>query len=425
MTYNFYIYLVAGIFILTYIVIVSEKLNRTAVALLGAAIMLGIKVITQEYAIESIDFNTLGLLVGMMIIVIITKRTGIFEYLAIRAAKIAKGDPWKIIVIFSIITAISSAILDNVTTVLLITPVTLVITGILKLNPIPFLIPEILFANIGGTATLIGDPPNIMIGSATNLGFVDFIVNLGPIVVIIFIVILFVIKFVYKKQLTVEEELKEKIMNLDETKSIESKALLKKSLIVLGLTIVGFAFHQLLELESATVAMTGAAVLLIVSRINPEEILNELEWSTIFFFIGLFILVGALEEVGIIENMAKGVIALTKGNLFMTTIMVLWISAIASAFIDNIPFVATMIPLIKSIGVMSAINITPLWWALALGACLGGNGSLVGASANIIVAGMVEKTPYKITFSKFIKVGFPIMIITVIISTIYLVIFYI
>jgi len=425
MTYNLYLYLVAAIFILTYIVIVSEKLNRTAVALLGAAIMLGIKVITQEYAIESIDFNTIGLLVGMMIIVIITKKTGVFEYLAIKAAKQAKGDPWRIIVTFSIITAISSAILDNVTTVLLITPVTLVITETLKLNPIPFLIPEILFANIGGTATLIGDPPNIMIGSATNLGFVDFVVNLGPIVVVIFIVILFVVKFIYKNQLHVHEELKEKIMNLDETKSIESKALLKKSLIVLGLTIVGFALHQLLELESATVAMTGAAVLLIVSRIDPEEILNELEWSTIFFFIGLFILVGALEEVGIIENMAKGVIALTKGNLFMTTIMVLWISAIASAFIDNIPFVATMIPLIKSIGAMSTINITPLWWALALGACLGGNGSLVGASANIIVAGMVEKTPYKITFSKFIKVGFPIMIITVIIATIYLVIFYI
>lgn len=421
---NSEVIIAASIFILTYIFIVSEKINRTAVALLGAAIMLAFKVLSQEHAFESIDFNTIGLLIGMMIIVNIAKRTGMFQYIAIKSAKVAKGDPWKILLVFCVITAISSALLDNVTTVLLIVPVTLVITEALNLNPIPFLIPEILAANIGGTATLIGDPPNIMIGSATKLGFVDFIVNLGPVVVVVFIVTLFIVKFIYKKHLNVEEELKKKIMNLDENKSIRDKTLLIKSLIVLGFTMVGFSLHQFLGYESATVAMIGAAILLVISKLNPEEIFLEIEWPTIFFFAGLFILVGALEHVGIIENIAESVVSLTNNNLFWTAIIVLWVSAFASAFIDNIPFVATMIPLIKSIGALSAMNITPLWWALALGACFGGNGSLVGASANVIVAGMVEKTKYRITFLDFIKVGMPIMIVSIIASTFYLIIFY-
>ncbi|WP_069649290.1 ArsB/NhaD family transporter [Caloranaerobacter ferrireducens] len=422
---NSHVYIAAIVFILTYAFIISEKINRTAVALLGAAIMLGLKVISQEYAFESIDFNTIGLLIGMMIIVTITKRTGVFQYIAIKSAKLAKGDPWKIILSFSIITAISSALLDNVTTVLLIAPVTLVITDTLNLNPIPFLLPEILSANIGGTATLIGDPPNIMIGSATGLGFLDFLFNLGPVVVIIFIVVIFILKLIYGKELSVDEEHKKHIMDFDEYKAIKDYALLRKSLIVLGLTIIGFTLHQIFEFESATVALIGASVLLVLSKINPEEILIELEWTTIFFFAGLFILVGALEEVGIIEAIAEKVVFLTKGNLFLTTLMIIWVSAIASAFIDNIPFVATMIPLIKSIGAMSNINVIPLWWALALGACLGGNGSLVGASANVIVAGMLEKTKYRLTFIDFIKVGFPIMIISILISTAYLIVFYI
>lgn len=414
----------ATIFIATYILIVSEKFKRTAVALLGAATMLAFKVINQEHAFGSIDFNTIGLLIGMMIIIIITKKTGVFQYVAIKAAKLAKGDPWKILMFFSVITAISSAFLDNVTTVLLITPVTLVITETLEITPIPFLISEIIIANIGGTATLIGDPPNIMIGSATKFGFVDFIVNLGPVVVVIFIVVMFVLKVLYRNKLNVKEELKNKILSFDENKSIENKNLLKKSLTVLGLTILGFAFHQVLHFESATVALIGAATLLFISKLDPEEILLEVEWTTIFFFAGLFVLVGALEEVGIIDSIAQNVVSLTKGNLYMTTLIVLWVSAIASAFIDNIPFVATMIPLIKSIGVMSTMSITPLWWALALGACLGGNGSLVGASANVIVAGMVEKSDYKISFIKFMKVGFPIMILSLVIATVYLMIFF-
>ncbi|EOD00394.1 SLC13 family permease [Caldisalinibacter kiritimatiensis] len=421
---NTQVLITAIIFILTYVLIVSEKLNRTTIALFGASIVLALKIVSQEYAFESVDFNTIGLLIGMMVIVNITKKTGVFQYLAIKAAKLAEGEPWRIILAFSIITAISSALLDNVTTVLLIVPVTLVITDTLKINPIPFLIPEILFANIGGTATLIGDPPNIMIGSSTKLGFMDFVINLSPVVIIIFIITTFILKFVYRKQLTVDEKLKKRIMEFDESKSIKDKNLLKKSLFVLGLTMLGFITHQFIGLESATVAIVGAALLLVLSNINPEEVLLEIEWTTIFFFAGLFILVGSLEKVGIIENIAEEIINLTKGNLFLTAIIIVWVSALASAFIDNIPFVATMIPLIKSIGTMSTMDITPLWWALALGACLGGNGSLVGASANVIVAGMLEKTEHNISFVNFLKIGFPIMIISIFISTIYLIVFY-
>ncbi|MBS4534870.1 ArsB/NhaD family transporter [Clostridium sp. D2Q-14] len=425
MTLDYGVYIAVSIFIITYIFIISEKINRTAIALFGASLLIGLKVISQEYAFDAIDFNTIGLLIGMMIMVSIIKKTGIFQYVAIKAAKKTKGDPFKIILTLFLITAISSALLDNVTTVLLIVPVTLVITETLKTNPLPFLIPEILASNIGGTATLIGDPPNIMIGSATNLGFMDFALNLGPIVIIILGTTLIIFKFLYGKSITVDQNLKDKLMTFDESKSIKDYSLLKKSLFVLGLTMIGFILHQYIHLESATVALIGASLLLIISKKDPEDILLEVEWSTIFFFAGLFVLVGGLEKVGIIEHLASGVLDLTKGDLMLTTLMILWVSALASAFIDNIPFVATMIPLIKSIGAMSAISIGPLWWALALGACLGGNGSLVGASANVIVAGFLQKTDNKLSFINFLKIGFPIMILSVILSSVYLVLFYI
>ncbi|QEK12415.1 ArsB/NhaD family transporter [Crassaminicella thermophila] len=412
------------IFTLTYGAIVSEKINRTAVALLGAVLMLIFKVISQDFAFEVIDFNTLGLLIGMMIIVNILKRTGIFQYLAIRTAKKSNGDPWRIILLFSVITALSSALLDNVTTILLIAPVTLVITDTLNVNPIPFLIPEILAANIGGTTTLIGDPPNIMIGGATNLGFIDFIVNLFPVVLVIFIITLFLLKLIFRNSLKVNEENKRKIASLSEEKAIKDKVLLIKSISVLILTMIGFTVHQILGFESATIAMFGAAILLLISNIEPEEILLEVEWPTIFFFAALFILVGALEEVGVIKFMATKLIKLTKGNTFVTTMLILWLSAIASSFLDNIPFVATMIPLIKNLEVISDVNLVPLWWALALGACLGGNGTLVGASANVIVAGILERRCNKLSFAEYMKVGFPLMIVSIILSSIYLIVFY-
>ena len=413
------------IFLVIYGIIISEKINRTAISLFGAIVMIILGILNQEQAIEHIDFNTIGLLVGMMIIVNILKRTGVFEYLAIRAAKKAKGDPWKILVLFAIITALSSAFLDNVTTILLIVPVTLVITDTLDTNPIPFMFTEILIANIGGTATLIGDPPNIMIGSATGLGFVDFIVNLAPVVIVISVATLFLLKLIYKDFLKATDENKQKIMKMDESITIKDKLLLKKSLIVLFLTILGFMVHAQFHLESATVALGGAALLLVISKIDPEEILFEVEWTTIFFFMGLFILVGSLVEVGVIDNLAKKMLELTKGNLFVTTLTILWVSAIASAFLDNIPFVATMIPLIKAMTASGQLDANPLWWALALGACLGGNGTIIGASANVIVTGIMAKEGRPVSFMSFMRIGFPMMIVSIIISTIYLILFYV
>ena len=413
------------IFLVIYGIIISEKINRTAISLFGAIVMIILGILNQEQAIEHIDFNTIGLLVGMMIIVNILKRTGVFEYLAIRAAKKAKGDPWKILVLFAIITAFSSAFLDNVTTILLIVPVTLVITDTLDTNPIPFMFTEILIANIGGTATLIGDPPNIMIGSATGLGFVDFIVNLAPVIIVISVATLFLLKLIYKDFLKATDENKQKIMKMDESITIKDKLLLKKSLIVLFLTILGFMVHAQFHLESATVALGGAALLLVISKIDPEEILFEVEWTTIFFFMGLFILVGSLVEVGVIDNLAKKMLELTKGNLFVTTLTILWVSAIASAFLDNIPFVATMIPLIKAMTASGQLDANPLWWALALGACLGGNGTIIGASANVIVTGIMAKEGRPVSFMSFMRIGFPMMIVSIIISTIYLILFYV
>ncbi len=413
-----------SLFVLTYLLIVTEKFNRTAVAMFGAVLMLVFHVEHQELAFDYIDLNTIFLLIGMMIIVGIMRRTGIFEYLAIRMAKVVKGDPWRIVLLFSVLTGISSALLDNVTTILLVVPVTIVIAEALELNPIPFLIPEVLIANIGGTATLIGDPPNIMIGSATKLGFNDFLINLSPVVVVIVVISLFALKFVYKAKLVSTDEKRQKVMKMDEQIAIKDKVLLYKSISVLGITIVGFLLHQFLGYESATVALFGAGLLLLISKCDPEEVLAEVEWGTIFFFASLFILVGALEEVGVIEFLAMKLIAVTGGNMLFTVMVILWGSAIASAFLDNIPFVATMIPLIQNMGKLGGMDITPLWWALALGACLGGNGTMIGASANVIVGGLLSKYGYKLSFWDFMKIGFPIMLLSIVISSVYMVVVY-
>ncbi|AUN02152.1 ArsB/NhaD family transporter [Clostridium botulinum] len=421
---NFNMILPAIIFIIVYALIISEKVNRVVASLGGAAIMLILKLITQEKAFLKIDFNTIGLLVGMMIIVNITKRTGVFEYIAIKAAKFSKGNPIKILILFSVITAVLSGVLDNVTTVLLIVPVTLVITKTLEIDPIPFLMCEIFASNIGGTATLIGDPPNLMIGSAAGLSFLDFVKNLAPVIIIILTVTLLGIRQLYKNSMKTSEEDKKKIMALDESKAIRDMSLMKKCLTVLFLTLIGFLTHSYLGFESATIAIAGSAILLAISKVEPDEILQETEWGTIFFFIGLFIMTGVLEDVGIMEVLAQKTLSLTKGNLVMTGIFVLWISAIASAFIDNIPFVATMIPLIKAMGTMGGMDIVPLWWALSLGACLGGNGTMIGASANLVVIGIAEKSGYKISFKDYFKLGFPVMLVSIIICTAYLLMFF-
>ncbi|AEF94040.1 Citrate transporter [Desulfotomaculum nigrificans CO-1-SRB] len=414
-----------AIFLATYAIIISEKIHRTIIALLGAMLVIVGGILSQEKAVEAIDFNTIGLLVGMMIIVGIARNSGIFEYLAVRAAKQSKGEPIAIMISLAIITATLSAFLDNVTTVLLIVPVTFSIAKSLEINPTPILLAEVLASNIGGTATLIGDPPNIMIGSATGLGFMDFVINLTPVIIVIMAVTVLLLRFIYRKQLVVKEELKQNIMNLNPDDEIKDHVLLKKSLFVIALTIGGFLIHQYVHLESATIALGGAALLLLITRDEPEHALAAVEWPVIFFFVGLFILVGALEQVGVIEWIAKESLKLTGGKMLPTGMLILWLSAIASAFVDNIPFVATMIPLIQDMGRLGGIHdLNPLWWALSLGACLGGNGTIIGASANVVVAGMAEKRGYKWTFVGFMKVAFPLMLVSIIISTIYLYFFY-
>lgn len=420
--------LAIGIFLLTYAFIISEKVHRTIVAMIGGIIMLALGVVSQETALHHVDFNTLGLLAGMMIIVAITGETGLFKYIAIVAAKKVNGDPLKILLSLGIITAVSSAFLDNVTTVLLMVPVTFSITRQLKVNPEPYLITEIITSNIGGTATLIGDPPNIMIGSAVKeLSFMSFINNLAVISGIALTVSLIILLLIYRKQLKTTEEMKAGLMSLDEKRELKDKVLLKKSLVVLGLTIIGFFLHQLLHLESATVALGGAfALLLLTSKTDHdlEHAFNRVEWTTIFFFVGLFIVVSGLVETGIISNLARSAMEFTGGDIKVTAILILWLSAIASAFVDNIPFVATMIPMIQDMGSMGIANLEPLWWSLALGACFGGNGSLIGASANLIVAGLAAQEGTHISFIKFFSIGFPIMVLSVVMATVYVYIRY-
>ncbi|PLX21035.1 hypothetical protein C0584_04605 [Candidatus Parcubacteria bacterium] len=415
------------IFLASYGAIISEKIHRTIVAIFGGALMIVVGIFmhfySQEAAIESIDFNTIGLLVGMMIIVGVTKDTGLFQYVAIKSAKIAKGNPWKILIMFSVITALFSALLDNVTTVMLMVPMTLVIADNLRINPMPFLFVEIFMSNVGGTATLIGDPPNILIGSAAGLSFMDFVVNLTPVVIVMFIVLMPLVKFFYKKQIETSKENMERVMQLNERDGIQDALLLKKSLIVLAIVITGFFLHGWLHMEGATIAIFGAGLLLLLDKKNPEKALHEVEWITIFFFIGLFVIIGGLEHVGVIAWAADKMIELTQGSLAITAMVMLWGGAIFSAFVDNIPFVATMIPMVQEMGHTTFTDPTELntiWWSLALGACLGGNGTLVGASANLVVAGMAEKSGYKIGFVDFMKMGLLIMFVTVAISTVYI-----
>lgn len=418
-----------AIFVVVYVFIVSEKIHRTVIALAGAMLMIVCGILTQEQAIHHVDFNTIGLLAGMMIVVSITGETGLFNYLAVWSAKKVKAHPLKLLLVLSFLTAICSAFLDNVTTVLLTVPLTFSITAQLKVPVKPFLVAQILSSNIGGTATLIGDPPNIMIGSAVpEMDFMAFLTNLSGVCIVIFIITMAILLLIYRKQLVTTPELQAQVMAMDEKKEIKKPRLLKKCLFVLALIIVTFTMHAQLHLESATVAMSGACLLMLISVATRENeiarVLSRIEWLAIFFFAGLFILVGGLVETGVIKMMAQEVLAFTAGDLTSTTMLILWLSAIASAFVDNIPFVATLIPMIKDMGAMGMTNLEPLWWALSLGACLGGNGTLIGASANVVVASMAAIHGEKISFGKYFLVAFPIMLISIAVSTIYLYLFY-
>ena len=411
------------IFVAAYALIISEKVHRTIVGLFGAMLMILFGILDQETAVHHIDFNTLGLLMGMMIIVNITSETGLFNFLAIWAAQKVRARPIALLVVLSSITMVCSALLDNVTTVLLTVPITFSITSQLKVDVMPYLISQILASNIGGTATLIGDPPNIMIGSAVGLDFMAFVQNLTLISIIIFILVQLILIALYHKELHTQPELQDKIMRLPADAQITDHALLHKCLAVIFLTITFFVLHGSLGLESATVALSGAGLLLLLTVTRDEEkiakVLSKIEWPAIFFFGGLFILVGALVETGVIRMLAAEAIKATGGNVEATAILILWMSAIASAFIDNIPFVATLIPLIQDMGQMGLTNLDPMWWSLALGACLGGNGTLIGASANVVVASMSAQRGRPISFLGFMKIAFPVMIFTVLISNIY------
>jgi Na+/H+ antiporter NhaD/arsenite permease-like protein len=429
-------WIATAIFILVYGLIVTEKIHKTILAIVGASTMIVLGILTQADAFHSpelgIDWNVIFLLVSMMIIINIMKPTGVFEYIAIKSAKVAKGKPFAIMAIFSVVTAVVSAFLDNVTTVLLIAPVTLLICQALELDVVPYLITEAIASNIGGTATLIGDPPNIMIASKAQLDFMAFVYNLTPVVILVLIAYVITIKFVFGKRLTVKEDLRQRVMAMNENEAIKDPALLKKSLAVLAVTITGFIFHGMLHFEPATIALFGAGLLLLVSGTKePHHILAEAEWTTIFFFMGLFIIIGGVVNVGLIKWMSIKVLEITQGNLFGTSMIILWFSAFASAFIDNIPYVATMNPLVIDMAKQLWPNVTgldllhhpdlmPIWWSLALGACLGGNGTAIGASANVIVVGMAEKMGKPISFKKFMLYGMPLMIESVIICHAYI-----
>ena len=423
------------LFLMAYALIIWEKVHKTIVAIFGAALMIVIGIVTQEEAFHSIDlgvdWNVIFLLISMMIIINIMKPTGCFEYLAIKSAKIAKGQPFMIMAIFSTVTAFVSAFLDNVTTVLLIAPVTLIICQALELDIVPFLITEALASNIGGTATLIGDPPNIMIASKAQLDFMAFVYHLTPVIILVLIAYIISIKFIFGRHMTVKEDLRLRVMAMDERKAITDPVLVRKSLIVLAITITGFVLHGMLHLEPATIALFGAGLLLLVSgNKEPQKILAEAEWASLFFFIGLFIIIGGVVKVGLIKWMAIEVLKITNGNLFGTSMIVMWFSAFASAFIDNIPYVATMNPLIidmakqlwpnlEGLALLHHPDLMPMWWSLALGACLGGNGTAIGASANVMVVGMAEKMGHPISFKKFMLYGMPLMIESVIICMLY------
>ena len=412
------------IFIIAYIIIITDKVDRVIVALGGGVLMVLARLLEQQNAFEAIDYNTLGLLISMMVIVTITQRTGVFEYLSIKMVKLAKGEPWKILVLLSLITAVTSAFLDNVTTILLILPITIDVCKELRLKPVPFIISQIFASNIGGTATLIGDPPNIMIGTKAALGFMDFIYNVAPAVIPILAVTILAFLFHFKKNLHTKPQYKEKIMLLNENEAVKDKKLLIKSLTVLGLTIIGFILHGALNYESSTVAIAGAVLLLLISGIKPEKVLKEVEWKTIFFFAGLFMLVGGIEQAGVLKYIANGIYEFAGDDMVLLGISILWISAIVSAFVDNIPFTATMIPLIKDLGSIGGMTLGPLWWALSLGACLGGNGTIIGASANVVASGMAEESGHKITFAAYFRTCFPLMLLTVALATVYLLLFY-
>ena len=417
------------VFIATYILIIDERIHRAVAAMAGAAVVVFLGIVPWDSMLEHIDFGTIFLLMGMMIIINVARQSGLFEYIAIRTAKMAKGSPIMVLILFSIVTAIVSAFLDNVTTVLLLTPMLLYITKLMDLNPVPFLLAEIISSNVGGAGTLIGDPPNIMIASSAGLSFNEFITIMGPIAAVDMVIVLIIFLAVYGRSMKVTAEEKgiitKTINSLDEQGAIADIKLFKKAVTVILLVVVLFFIHSSigvylnvifpfvdpsLALEPAEVALIGAAIILIWSRVQPDEIFEKIEWTALFFFAGLFVIVGALVNTGIIEMVSQYMISMVS-NQFEAMFVIAWFSAFASAIVDNIPLTAALIPLIHDMS--GTMDVYPLWWALSLGACMGGNGTAIAASANVVVLGVAEREGIAITFMQFLKMGMLTLIITV------------
>lgn len=419
----------ASLLILAYIFIALEKIPKVTIALLGGALTIVLGLVSQtkalgdginpHYFINFIDFNVIFLLVSMMVIVSITTRSGVFNWIANELLKFTKGHPVKVLCALGLFTAATSAFLDNVTTVILIMPITFAIAKKLDIDPIPFLLTEIFSSNIGGTATLIGDPPNIIIGSAGGLSFIDFIKELTPVILVIMCVVLTVLAFIFRKKLHASQDKMDEVAKIDNSHTITDKALMIRSTLILALVILGFMLHDVTHIETCVVAMLGASILLIFEK--PNEILQDVEWNTIFFFIGLFIIIGGLEASGGIKLMAEWILKVTQGSQAATSMIILWASGVISGIIDNIPYTATMAPMLVEIEkTMGATYAYPLWWALSLGACLGGNMTIIGAAANVIVSENAAKSGHPISFMRFLKYGVGVVAISLTISTVYI-----
>ncbi len=419
----------ASLLILAYIFIALEKIPKVTIALLGGALTIVLGLVSQtkalgdginpHYFINFIDFNVIFLLVSMMVIVSITTRSGVFNWIANELLKFTKGHPVKVLCALGLFTAATSAFLDNVTTVILIMPITFAIAKKLDIDPIPFLLTEIFSSNIGGTATLIGDPPNIIIGSAGGLSFIDFIKELTPVILVIMCVVLTVLAFIFRKKLHASQDKMDEVAKIDNSHTITDKALMVRSTLILALVILGFMLHDVTHIETCVVAMLGASILLIFEK--PNEILQDVEWNTIFFFIGLFIIIGGLEASGGIKLMAEWILKVTQGSQAATSMIILWASGVISGIIDNIPYTATMAPMLVEIEkTMGATYAYPLWWALSLGACLGGNMTIIGAAANVIVSENAAKSGHPISFMRFLKYGVGVVAISLLISTAYI-----
>jgi len=411
--------LAGAIFLGIYALIVTEKIHRTLAALLGASLVILLKLVDQREAFAFVDFNVIFLLAGMMIIANVMAKTGIFQWIAVEAVRRAEGQPYRLLLLTSLITAVVSAFLDNVTTVVLLTPITFFVAQRLGTSPVPFLISQVIASNIGGTATLIGDPPNIIIGSQMGKDFNDFLLNLTPAAAAALLVYLLLARWLFRDELRAATSALEPddITRLVEAeRKIVNVPLMRISLVVMAFTILGFLFSRTLGLEGATIAMTGAVVLMIAAREDVHEIFNTVEWPTLFFFIGLFILVGAVVKAGIISDLAAGVLSWTGGRTHLAALVVLWMSGFISAIVDNIPYTVTMVPLIQALG--QNVDREPLIWALALGANLGGNATIVGASANVVVASMSEARGYPITFMQYLRYGVPATLATLVVASI-------